>query len=329
MSTPEQTVGPAGTDLSEVPFMEGGAPSQERMVPETYRGTLVEAEHMARYIWAAKLAAGKAILDVGCGVGYGSKILSDAGANSVSGVDVDPGAILAAGESYGDTASFSVGDMLALELADDAYDLVVCFEAIEHVADPARAIAEFKRVLRDDGLLVISTPNKRAYPPGNPFHLKEMEPEEFQSILAESFGNVALCRQQDYMASVITDSHSYATPDHTELLGSEVRRMNADPREETYVVALASDSGLPAPEGLALLTDIRSVYQWFVSLEAWERRARESDAELAATRVQLHRVQNAHQRVVKRLNLIQSQPAVRVLLGTRRRLRVVKSRLGR
>ena len=61
----------------------------ERLVPDLQRGELIYAEHLARYFLASQLAAGRRVLDAGCGEGYGTAILAAAGAASVVGVDVD------------------------------------------------------------------------------------------------------------------------------------------------------------------------------------------------------------------------------------------------
>ncbi len=107
--------------------------ADERFVPGTADGELIEVEHLARYWWATQLAAGRAVLDAGCGVGYGSGLLAGAGASTVVGVDVAPKAVEAAAAVAPANASFVTGDVHALPFDDDSFDLVVCFEVIEHV----------------------------------------------------------------------------------------------------------------------------------------------------------------------------------------------------
>ena len=76
---------------------------------------------------------------------------------------------------------------------------------IEHVAEPERVLDELRRVLRPSGLLVISTPNRDVFTPGNPHHLHELTPDELREALGSRFGSVALRRQHTWMASGVLD----------------------------------------------------------------------------------------------------------------------------
>src|SRR5204862_756713 len=127
-------------------------PSPERYDPELRQGSIIAAEHRVRYRWAATAAEGKAVLDAGCGAGYGSAILADAGARSVTGLDIDPGAVAGAASSYGKVGAieFVRGDVRELPFEDRSFDLIVCFETIEHVEDPDTALDELRRVLREE-----------------------------------------------------------------------------------------------------------------------------------------------------------------------------------
>ena len=131
-------------------------------------GQLIEAEHIARYNWAASLARGKRVLDAGCGSGYGSELLHRGGAAEVVAVDVSPEVIEAVAANAADGVVCEVADIAALPYPEASFDLVVCFEAIEHVEEPDAVLDQFARVLRPDGLLVISSPNRAHYMPGTP-----------------------------------------------------------------------------------------------------------------------------------------------------------------
>src|SRR5688500_15232961 len=84
------------TDMSDAQLSNTVGLADERFVPGTHRGELMEAEHYARYFWASALVAGRRVLDAGCGVGYGSRLLHGAGAAEVVGLDVSADAIQAA-----------------------------------------------------------------------------------------------------------------------------------------------------------------------------------------------------------------------------------------
>jgi 2-polyprenyl-3-methyl-5-hydroxy-6-metoxy-1,4-benzoquinol methylase len=119
--------------------------------------------HVKSYRFAAQFVAGKSVLDVGCGAGYGCKIFLDAGAQSVSGTDLSEHALAYAEEQYGDVVDFknqSVTDMTGY--ADNSFDLSTSFEVLEHVKEygkEAEMLTEMKRVTKPGGLVVIATPN--------------------------------------------------------------------------------------------------------------------------------------------------------------------------
>src|SRR4051812_7524745 len=128
----------------------------ERLLPEQQRGELVHAQHLARYRFAAQFAGGRRVLDAACGEGYGTTMLAAAGARSATGADIDQPTVDRAREKYG--LAFECSDVAALPFEDSSFDLVVSFETLEHVSDPGLAIAEFRRVLSEGGVLIASTP---------------------------------------------------------------------------------------------------------------------------------------------------------------------------
>jgi SAM-dependent methyltransferase len=169
----------------------------ERIVPgEAEPG--VDAWHMKRYDFAAPLCAGKRVLDAACGVGYGAARLAEAAA-SVAGVDVSDDAIAYAHEHYvGSNLTYAVMDVTALTYADASFDVVCSFETIEHVTDPERTLAELARVLADDGVLVVSTPQVRrtTTSPDNPHHRIEFSRADFEALLRRRFDSLELYGQR-------------------------------------------------------------------------------------------------------------------------------------
>jgi len=163
----------------------------ERIVPgEAEPG--VDAYHLKRYEFAGRWCAGRDVLDAACGVGYGSAHVGTT-ARSVLGVDVSEEAIAYAREHYSaPNVSYAAMDVLALELGDASFDTVCSFETIEHVADAERAVAELARVLRDGGVLVVSTPQVRetTTSPANPYHRIEFSRADFEQLLGRHFERV-------------------------------------------------------------------------------------------------------------------------------------------
>jgi len=112
---------------------------------------------------ARDLCSALDVLDVASGEGYGSSILANI-ARSVIGVDVDPAAIAHAGTAYaGVNLRFVQGSALDLPLGDASVDVVVSFETLEYVREHVRFMAEVKRVLRRNGRLIVSSPERTVH----------------------------------------------------------------------------------------------------------------------------------------------------------------------
>ena len=159
----------------------------ERMVPEEAHARIFW-EHVARYRFAKDFVRGKRVLDIACGEGYGAAALAKAGAASVVGIDVSPDVCEHARRKYGLDAR--TGDAQAIPLPDRSIDVVVSFETIEHVDDPAAFCAECARVLVPDGTLIVSTPNRPVYSgegPTEPVPSVEFDEEEFVDLLRSRF----------------------------------------------------------------------------------------------------------------------------------------------
>ena len=231
-------------------------------------GHLIESEHRGRYLWAGQLAAGLDVLDAGCGTGYGTEILADAGATRVVGIDVSEAAITEAkSNSSRQTSEFLLGDLHSLPFADASFDLAVCFEVIEHVENQQLAIAELRRVLRPTGILTISSPNRNVYPPGNPYHTHEFVPEELEAALSQKFANVTLFRQSPWLAAaILDDNQARSVGVENELELRVVKIAAVSPNEEMYTVALASDAELPPAEAIAVMGEPFELDWWQAQL---------------------------------------------------------------
>jgi SAM-dependent methyltransferase len=169
----------------------------ERIVPdETSPGPL--AIHEKRYRFALPYCAGKRVLDAACGVGYGSAILAPTAAHVV-GMDIDEAAIEYARERYAaPNVEFRVGDLLAPELDDASFDVVCSFETLEHLPDGEAFLGHIARCLRDDGVLVVSTPraDRTTHRPENPFHHVEYSRADLDALLRRHFAEVELYGQR-------------------------------------------------------------------------------------------------------------------------------------
>jgi 2-polyprenyl-3-methyl-5-hydroxy-6-metoxy-1,4-benzoquinol methylase len=169
----------------------------ERIVPdETEHG--IVALHLVRYAFAAPVCVGREVLDAGCGVGYGTAYLGEV-ASRVVGIDVDPESIAYAQQRYAAAnIEFRLGDLRSLGLEGSLFDTVTSFEVIEHVREQEAFLDELARVLRPQGVLVVSTPNvpETNDAPDNPFHLRELSQTDFEAMLRERFEEVELYGQR-------------------------------------------------------------------------------------------------------------------------------------
>ncbi|MFC4819468.1 class I SAM-dependent methyltransferase [Dokdonella ginsengisoli] len=178
----------------------------ERFTPECVRE--IWYEHWHRYAFARPLAAGKRVLDAACGEGYGSALLADVAAD-VIGVDVDEATIGHARMRYGakPRLRYERADATNLPFADKSFDVIVSFETLEHLAAQEELLAGFARVLADDGVLVISSPDKRTYSEAagfrNEFHVRELYREELLALLKPHFPHIRLYGQKLLFQSVL------------------------------------------------------------------------------------------------------------------------------
>lgn len=114
----------------------------ERAMPGGVEWAELAAPHLARYLMAVDFAAGRRVLDAGSGTGYGAAILQAGGAAFVLGVDLDASAVASARERFGaPNLSFEVDDCESLGQVDGRWDVICCFEAIEHLPRPEAFLA--------------------------------------------------------------------------------------------------------------------------------------------------------------------------------------------
>jgi SAM-dependent methyltransferase len=172
----------------------------ERYVPGAAGQEELYIEHMSRYRFATGLAAGRRVLDVGSGCGYGTCHLAAGGAELTLGIDISSEAVAFARRNYRHPGlCFAVMDASRLSLGG-RFHLVTCFELIEHVEDARAVLRGVDRVLDDSGVFVVSTPNKATYVAGgedgkNPFHVREYYREEFEGLLEDVFPAVRVLGQ--------------------------------------------------------------------------------------------------------------------------------------
>ena len=179
----------------------------ERFIPGT-RGE-IWVEHWHRYHFAARWVEGREVLDVACGEGYGTALLATRGATRVTGVDLSPQAVGHARSTYGSVprTEFVEASCTKMPFADASFDLVVSFETLEHIESQREFVEEVARVLRPDGVFLLSCPNKLEYSDkrqfANEFHVKELYREELAALLSSRFPALQWYGQRPSFFSVI------------------------------------------------------------------------------------------------------------------------------
>lgn len=269
-------------------------------------------EHLHRYVLASQVVEGLRVLDLAAGTGYGSNLLARTAGKLVS-LDLER-----AGLSGGPAGV--CGDAQKLPFADGSFDVVVCFEAIEHVPDPARLVAEAKRVLSGPSILLVSTPDREIYSVRaehrNPYHIAEMTRPEFQRLLRTHFGHLRMLGQGLWAGSWIAglapgksarglgkrNVSALPIPDSGSVAGSRARGPRwADPSAEelptpVYLLAACADS----KEGRLLLgrtipqeSILHDSSQWL--LGQYDRLALAWGDELARFEEELARARRGHE----------------------------------
>jgi ubiquinone/menaquinone biosynthesis C-methylase UbiE len=164
--------------------------SGERTPSEDPAFQPVRALQLAAYHRALEYANGRRVLEIGCGEAVGTSILA-AEAESVVALDYSRETLQAACQKHGDTTiEFVVMKVPPIDFADNSFDVIVCFQMIEHLEEPDGLVAEIKRVLHDRGVALFSTVNKEETLTENPYHVHEFGPHEFNDFLKSHFGHV-------------------------------------------------------------------------------------------------------------------------------------------
>jgi 2-polyprenyl-3-methyl-5-hydroxy-6-metoxy-1,4-benzoquinol methylase len=165
----------------------------ERTLPDVPEENYWFRRHLVVYEWIAGLVAGKHVIDMACGEGYGADVLARAAAGVV-GVDANPEAHEHARLRYLRPNLRFTRDLV--ESFSEPADAVVFLQTIEHLGDPRGALEHFRSLVGDQGTVFLSTPNVLTLAPGgasrsgNPWHVHEYRAAEFEQLCRASFAAV-------------------------------------------------------------------------------------------------------------------------------------------
>jgi 2-polyprenyl-3-methyl-5-hydroxy-6-metoxy-1,4-benzoquinol methylase len=235
--------------------------AKERLDPaDLEAGGLLAAVHIHRYEFAARLCAGRRVLDLCCGTGYGARILARE-ATAVHGVDVSEEALATArSELHGDErarVSFERDDALAYlrRLPVGGFDAIVCLEGVEHVADPQALVGELVRLAEDGTELIISLPNSRGFEERNEFHVTDFGYEEMRAV-ADRFPDAIVLSQ--YLAEgslILTGDGGRDSEVHGRLIDAGAPEVSSEVWANHWLVLIGVDSAQveQAQAGLVLV----------------------------------------------------------------------------
>jgi len=142
---------------------------------------LIYVMHIATYEYAKTFIDKCDVLDFGSGDGYGANLLSKY-CNSIIGIDISSNVIEKASNKYKcPNLSFKkINDINTSKLPfkNESFDVVTSFQVIEHIDNTEKYLDEIYRVLKDEGVFILSTPNRvnrlfKYQRPWNKFHVKE------------------------------------------------------------------------------------------------------------------------------------------------------------
>jgi len=207
-------------------------------------------EHLHRYAQALDIVRGKVVLDIACGEGYGSNLLSGL-ASQVVGVDIDDATVAGAKIKYRKSnLEFFTGSAALIPCIDGYFDVVVSFETIEHHDEHDKMMLEIKRVLKPGGLLMISSPDKLFYSdkPGykNPYHVKELYADEFKDLLKKYFKNTFFLRQKSFFGSLMIPDIDATSNESITLYQGNYTEIKKAELEAVYLIGIVSDADLPS-----------------------------------------------------------------------------------
>jgi glycosyltransferase involved in cell wall biosynthesis/SAM-dependent methyltransferase len=220
----------------------------ERLLPWDFQYPQNHYEHLQRYYFASQFAAGCSVLDLGSGEGYGADILA-AVAQETTGVDVSPETVEWANQKYKrSNLKFICGSATNVPIPGESiFDLVVCFEMIEHIADQEALLREVKRLLKPGGTFILSTPNKTVYSDEphyqNPFHVRELYIPQFKQLIESFFQHSFYIGQRVHPSAAMWPLEGNAVGAHemiVERRGDAFVPVEATRRSAMYIVALAS-----------------------------------------------------------------------------------------
>ncbi len=260
----------------------------ERFIPGK-GGAQIHYEHFHRYGFARTMVRGKKVLDIGSSEGYGAALLAQE-ASWVLALDINQDVVRYAKRTYRkDNVHFISANAAHIPTPGNMFDVVVAFEMIEHTYDQDLILSEIRRVLKSDGILVLSSPNKEVYSGHNgrtnPYHVKELSQKELEDFLGKYFSVVRLFGQKPVVGSAILEegkeSYSPDTFEFSELSLAQqtTRQASAFMKDPMYFIAVSTNNASVNTGNVCSFSLLHDPSYQFVR-ENTERIARKKDRQI-------------------------------------------------
>lgn len=231
----------------------------ERMLP-TEQGeiSMVFSRHQFTYNYIKQYTENKSVLDIGCGTGYGSKIIAEK-SGEVLGIDLSGEAIKYCRDKYkGSNLTYLQADALTF-VPNKKFDIVIAFQVIEHIKDLAGFINKLRSIVKQGGKIIISTPN---IPPQqkdrnlNEYHVNEMTYNEFKKVLEQLFDKVVIMgvafSTDNILRKIISSLPFYSYVGKRIKRNSKIKKIASNAMDMTKFKIIDQDISKKAADLLAL-----------------------------------------------------------------------------
>jgi 2-polyprenyl-3-methyl-5-hydroxy-6-metoxy-1,4-benzoquinol methylase len=252
-------------------------------MPSDLDARLVEAARMDRYLWAGPLCSGKRVLDAGCGLAQGSAPLIRSGALEVVGVDSAEAIVEAARAQAPAGVHIEHADILNLPFGSEAFDVVVCFDVIEHTEEPLEVLAALINVLGDDGMLLLSC-SSGARTGSIP---SKVLVADLEALLRRRFSTVAIFQQADWVVTAVVDGQTFTEAPSLQPSELTAYKLAGDARgAERSTIMVATNGPAVAPHRTAVIADTADAGRW---RKLWDAQ----EAMLAMQRLRIEELERA------------------------------------
>jgi len=236
--------------------------SEATRYPELPAGAETAYDRLTGYGFARRYVEGKIVADIGWAeVGYGSRLLAET-AGSVTGLGSLPEAVDLASAIYpAPNVSYRRANLPELPLSTDHFDVVVAFGLVENLERPEALVREARRVLKEDGMLLISARDKQTndHIPESTDGRKDMYVPEFREMLERHFAHVQMYRQGavagGFVFPATGEEESIGAPVEVGRFSMAEPHFDAGPPVTRSVIAVCSDVAEAVEREAYLLLD--------------------------------------------------------------------------